>query len=989
MNRRTFLKIVGMGSISLAAGCTPDPYGQPRPLKNLFSLVNVPDDMVTGNASWYASTCRECPAGCGVLAKNREGRVIKVEGNPLHPINKGKLCMRGQATLQGIYNPDRITMPLIRENDRWRNIPFAEATALLQKKTQAAATAGSNRVRMLTETVGDLQLKLFSEILDHWQSEAPLVYEPLAYEAIKAANKLVFGIEGLPSYRIEDADVLVSFGADFLETWLSPVEYARQFKTMHALHDGDKGLFFHIGPFQSLTGANADQWIACRPGSEAIIALGLIREALALGRPLPIVGNQRFMVENAAAAYNKAKVTELAGIPMPMYEKLIARILGAKRPLLLGTAAGATGPNALQVNMAVNYLNAILDSDLSRIDFGRRHRVELAASRAEVLSFFKSINNAATDVLLLNNVNPIYSLPPGSGAEAALDQDQVFVVAFSNFLDETAQHADLIFPTRLPLESWDEYAGTSDIVATQQPAMGRMTDAPQLGDILLAAAFGKTEETANYKAYLISGLVAKKIIDDEIDWLQTIQNGGRFDLSTATASVPDAKAESLLRDTQPQALGNITAPSTTGAMFIAVPSVRFFDGRGANRPWLNEVPDPLTRVAWQTPLIMHPQSMEAEGLKQGDRVQVKTDWGELEAPVYAGDNVLPDVRLMSMGQGHPEYGRYAAGQGANPFGLLPTGVETDSNGPLFGVNGVLVRKTGAMKLARTDGSASQFGRKIAMTVDFADLSKLAQTKKQGLTMHDFPLVLPLPEAYDKKRDFYKPHDHDTYRWAMTVDLDRCIGCGACAAACYAENNIGIVGEEVVIQGREMAWLHVERYRAHTDSQRLVFLPLMCQHCDNAPCESVCPVYAPHHNKEGMNNQIYNRCIGTRFCVQNCPYKVRRFNWFSWEWPEPMQMQLNPNVTVRAKGVMEKCSFCVQRIKDAHGWAKNENRTIRDGEIIPACVQTCPTDALVFGNLMDKNSRVRQMVNDPRAYQVMGYLNTKPAVIYLKKILQTV
>jgi molybdopterin-containing oxidoreductase family iron-sulfur binding subunit len=224
---------------------------------------------------------------------------------------------------------------------------------------------------------------------------------------------------------------------------------------------------------------------------------------------------------------------------------------------------------------------------------------------------------------------------------------------------------------------------------------------------------------------------------------------------------------------------------------------------------------------------------------------------------------------------------------------------------------------------------------------------------------------------------------------MIVDLDRCVGCGACAVACYAENNIGMVGEEQIIAGREMAWMRVERYHDMEDEKRVTFLPMMCQHCDNAPCESVCPVYAPHHSKEGLNNQVYNRCIGTRFCSQNCPYKVRRFNWFDWKWPEPLNRQLNPDVTVRSKGVMEKCSFCVQRIKEAHGWAKNENRKVRDGEVMPACVQTCPTDALVFGNLMDPESRVRQLADDPRAYQVMGYLNTKPAVIYLKKVLKKV
>jgi molybdopterin-containing oxidoreductase family iron-sulfur binding subunit len=360
----------------------------------------------------------------------------------------------------------------------------------------------------------------------------------------------------------------------------------------------------------------------------------------------------------------------------------------------------------------------------------------------------------------------------------------------------------------------------------------------------------------------------------------------------------------------------------------------------------------------------------------------------MEAPVYETESVRPGVLLMSLGQGHELFGRYAEGMGVNPFKLLSPEVEPVSGSPLFSVDLTSLRATGrSMGLAHTDGSKVQHGRKIALTVELKDLGQEKKEEKKGLGMWDFPLVLPLPEAYDRKRDIYPPHDHQTYRWAMVVDLDRCIGCNACAAACYAENNIGIVGLDRVREGREMAWLSVERYLDEGTMKRVSFLPMLCQHCDNAPCESVCPVFAPHHSKEGLNNQIYNRCMGTQFCSQNCPYKVRRFNWFDWKWPKPLNLQLNPDVTVRIRGVMEKCSFCVQRIKEAHGIAKDEKREIRDGEVQPACVQTCPTRALIFGNLMDRGTEVRKLVEDRRAYQVMGYLNTKPAVIYLKKVLQ--
>jgi molybdopterin-containing oxidoreductase family iron-sulfur binding subunit len=275
-------------------------------------------------------------------------------------------------------------------------------------------------------------------------------------------------------------------------------------------------------------------------------------------------------------------------------------------------------------------------------------------------------------------------------------------------------------------------------------------------------------------------------------------------------------------------------------------------------------------------------------------------------------------------------------------------------------------------------------------VNLNDLSQIEHHQGHGLGMWEFPLVLPLPEAYDRKtRDLYPPHQHENYRWAMVVDLDKCVGCSACSVGCYAENNLGITGEQRIAEGREMAWLQIQRYEDPQDREKTTFLPMLCQHCDNAPCESVCPVYAPHHSKEGLNNQIYNRCIGTRFCSQDCPYKVRRFNWFVWEWPAPLNLQLNPDVTVRTKGVMEKCSFCIQRIKDAHNKAKNEGRKILDGEVLPACLQTCPTGVFTFGNLMDEQSEVRKKVADKRAYQVMGYLNTKPAVIYLKKVVQEI
>ncbi|MBC8246552.1 MAG: hypothetical protein H8E81_03100, partial [Deltaproteobacteria bacterium] len=433
MNRRTFLKIAGLGSISITAACSSQPD------ETLYSLVHAPDDMVTGQATWYASTCRECPAGCGVLAKNREGRIIKVEGNPLHPINKGKLCIRGQAAVQAIYNPDRILTPMLKEAGKWHPVTFRQAEAILRGKSKQAAEKGYNRVRMITEVVGDTLHALFTDALKKWKSEAPLVFESFAYESLKTANREVFGVDGLPSYRMDKADLLVVFGADFLETWLSPVEYARKFKAMHAVGKGKKGRFIFVSPYQSLTGANSDLWISCNPGGEAVLALGILRELLNrnMGSGLPEGIGASILKQ--VAKFDRTYVTEQSGIFEDQYDRLLDALLSSENPLILGTPSAATGPNTLQTNVAANLLNLMLDPRLTRLDFQNRHRVETAARRIDVFNYIDSIRKEATDLMLLNNVNPIFSLPSTSGLKEALDDKSMFVVCFTGFWDETAR----------------------------------------------------------------------------------------------------------------------------------------------------------------------------------------------------------------------------------------------------------------------------------------------------------------------------------------------------------------------------------------------------------------------------------------------------------------------------------------------------------------------------------------------------------------------
>jgi molybdopterin-containing oxidoreductase family iron-sulfur binding subunit len=406
-------------------------------------------------------------------------------------------------------------------------------------------------------------------------------------------------------------------------------------------------------------------------------------------------------------------------------------------------------------------------------------------------------------------------------------------------------------------------------------------------------------------------------------------------------------------------------PASKEIVLNVVPSLFFYDGRLSNRPWLQEIPDPVTGIVWQSWLDMNTETARSMHVNDGEVVRLITASGKCEIPVRLTDKISKNTVSLQTGQGHQAMGENANKVGINAFSL------TDQTS-LLPVT-VKIEKTGNIEIPLyLNNRGDQFNRELVKTV--AIDQKLPKEN----------LIMPLPEGYSKEHDLYRPHEHKEHRWAMVIDLQSCIGCKACEAACYAENNVPVVGRSNCHKGLEMSWLKVVTYKV--ENERPAFLPLPCQHCDAAPCEPVCPVYAASHTDEGLNAQIYNRCVGTRYCSNNCSYKVRRFNWKNIYYNDINRLQLNPEVTVRSRGVMEKCTFCVQRIRNVEYAAKRGERKIKDGEIVPACAQTCPTNAIIFGDLLDKNSRVSQLFDHPRRYQLLQELNTKPAVVYLKKII---
>jgi molybdopterin-containing oxidoreductase family iron-sulfur binding subunit len=980
LRRRDFLRMLGLGPTVLA-GCSSESG------RKLLPYIRPPDDLIPGEAAWYATTCRECPAGCGMLAKNRDGRIIKVEGNPAHPVSHGKLCPRGQASVQGLYSPDRFGGPLFRTGPgQFESISWNSAEELLIERLRQVRRKGRKDSvilvsHLITGTLKELATLWLSEL---GQPRGLVLYEAFAYEALRKANEAVFGLSGIPSYRIDQADFLISFGAGFLETWLSNVEYTYQFSEFHKPRDREKNFFLWVGSRLSMTGANADEWLAVAPGKEYIVAIGILK-AIDEGGLVKNGAYPREKIRSIARGFSWDGILQQTGVGKGTLVRIAQVFAASKRPLALAEGLPCSNPKALETAIGANFLCTLVPESRRLIDFGSRSSLETVARAAEMKELTERMRSGDIDLLLLqvHDSNPAYSLPSSWNFSQALEKVP-FIVSFSSGTDETSRLAHLVLPTTTFLESWGDYSPRGGVTGILQPGMRSLFDVRHMGDILLSsgrAIRGRSPfPWKNFYEFLRSSwerrMGEEKAAESfEPYWTGVLKRGGAWEKRRR----PQRQA---LKSSMLPFAGPEEEPRSKPDLDLTLyPTVRFYDGRMANRPFIQELPDPMSQVTWGGWVEIHPETARRLGIRKNDVLRLNSPYGSIEVPALPLATVPPDVLAVPIGQGHTAYGRFAGGLPSNPFQLLSPDIDPRTGGILWRSSKVTLTKLDKVQpLAHTDGSRVQHDRGIAQSLSREEYERL---KSAG---HKAEILLPLPEGVNPKSDFYPPHGHGDYRWAMIVDLDRCIGCGACVVACYAENNVPVVGREQVLKNREMSWLHIERY-FEKGNPGIRFLPMLCQHCDFAPCESVCPVFAPHHNPDGINNQVYNRCIGTRDCSQNCPYKVRRFNWFTFSRAWPLNWQLNPDVTVRQKGVMEKCSFCIQRIVGARVKARTDGRKIRDGEFTTACAQTCPANVYTFGNLKDPESRVSKLIQDPRAYQVLHHLNTKPAVIYLKKITQ--
>ncbi len=911
MKRRDFVKFLGVTPGALAgSGSLAD--AQELLFENLLKPdLQDPADM------WvvHRTTCTECPAGCGVLVKGREGHPVKLEGDPEHPISHGGLCIRGQASLGRLYHPERLREPQARDSDgNWTPISW---NAALERVNDALAEAGneSRNVFLSGRTTGSLS-SLIDEFGARLNVERLPELELFSYGALREAYGVLYGRREVPAFHVDRADLLVTIGADLFESFVSPVRFAQQIAE-GVEHHLD---WYHLEPQLTMTGTNAGHRMHVRPGSEHWLLAHLVKST----RPRV---NLPTSVIDAVPDVSASDVVERTGVTQDQITGLIAAWDAAEHPLVIAGGVSTAHRGGLSVALLAGLLQESAGAFGSLVDFSEAENYDSVGTVGELVDRVVDLASANVGVCFLSR---LHALAPVPGLQEVASSASL-TVGLTDFPYGPMESCDLLLPISHSLESWGDVESRRSLTSVIRPAFTPLFDTIPEGDILLHL-MGASETWDEYVASQWRSAGA------DIEELPFVERPARSVGATLRAG---PTADSLN--------SSWTDETLVEPVLILSPSVRFFDGRSQVVSLLHEIPDPLTAVSYGAALSISEDDVRMQNVEEGDAVRISVIDSEASFP----------VRI------HPAF----------DFAALALGMEHAASVvlPIDGNTGEVIRCIGGVELSRVREDA-------VLTI----LSGSMDASGRGVLPNDVhhPPGVETHEPGHEPQRLYPTPEHDTYRWAMAIDLDKCTGCSACVAACYVENNITIAGPDEHRKGREMSWVRIEPY---LDGDRPIeFMPVMCQQCGNAPCETVCPVYATYHNPEGLNAQVYNRCVGTRYCANNCPYKARRFNWFVGQRPEPLDLLVNPDVSVRPKGVMEKCTFCVQRIREAKDHTKDEGRIVRDGEFTSACAQSCPSGAIVFGNLLDESSEVYRWAHSENVHRILEGLGTEPAVYYLRR-----
>ncbi len=957
ISRRRFFSLLS-ASAALALGassCSRIDRGK------IVPYTKRPAEIIPGVATYYASTFQEGLFTSGVLVKTREGRPIHVEGNTEDNLSHGKTGLRAIGDVLGLYDPDRLRNP----SRDGTPATWETADQEIIQAFKSARDAGKQVLLMTGAVVSPTQRAL----IESMRRTVPLlrhaVWEPAVSQPDMLAARSLYGEFVLPRLRFDRADVILSLQADFLGSAESAPAYIQEFASRRSISKPTDPMnrLWAVEGCMTLTGANADQRLQVRPSKIAPLIFALARFLHELyGVPLPEGLNAAHLKD-----FNLDSEAGDLGIAPNVLRALAEDLRRAGKSSLV--IAGQALP--LEAHVAAHLLNAMLGAEGYTQDAALAPAVPELLTSAGLQDLLREAAQGAFAAAIFWGANPAYSCPQASlwkNAAAKIPMK----VRIGLYEDETALDCRWRLPEHHWLESWGDFEPAADLLSLRQPAMGAIHNSRQGEDTLLSwfRALG-LDTQPSYLEYL-KARWAKEVfpagsaVAFEDFWNAALHDGVlRREAQPRPPRSPRAAA--VL-----EALGAAVAGKAAAANLelALLPDAGIYDGRYANNGWLNELPNPVTKATWGNPLLVSVSDAARLGLKEGDLVGVAAGGGNVQVPIVIQPGQAAGVVSLALGYGR-RMGSVSAGVGANAYLL----VDGSSPSPQLQKN-ISIAKTGGWRAVPTTQVQSRMeGRDPARSWTLGEYTG-AVAGKGARSEEQTPLSL-IPAQEFKK-----------HKWGMAIDLSACTGCSACIIACQSENNIPVVGPERVGRGRHMHWIRVDRYYAGDPKDpAVIHQPIPCQHCDDAPCEIVCPVNATTHSPDGLNQMAYNRCVGTRYCSNNCPFKVRRFNFFDYTSfiKDPGRLVFNPEVTVRPRGVMEKCSFCIQRIQDVRQRANVEGRSIRDGEIMPACAVACPANAIAFGDLNDPQSKVSRMSKLDRGYRMLAELGVRPSVTYLVDI----
>ena len=1018
--RRDFLKFLGFSvAAATVAACE-------APVTKSVPYVIKPENITPGLPTWYASTYYDGVSYASILIKTREGRPIFIKGNKEQGFSKGAVNPQIVASVLPLYDAERLQGPTKGGVDaKWSSVDSDIKTKL------DALRAGGKKIVVLTNTVISPSLNAAIKTLGGAAEANPnfehIQYDAVSYAGMRQANLASFGSAFIPDYDFSKAKTIVSIGADFMGTWLLANEYTSQYKVNRKPEAAWMSRHFQFESIMSISGSNADYRGMIKPSEQAAVVAYILK---------------KMGVDTGVTATLNAGASKVADLAIEALKK------SGKESIVVA------GSNDKAVQILVNKLNAVLNTYGTTID--TNNTVNLFASQDDKVSKLVAdvISGNGPAALIMLDVNPAYTLQNGAAFTKALKKIDL-TVALSSYTDETATACDYVYPTHHALESWMDFNPKKNHVAIAQPAIRPLWNTSNPIESFLvwsgvATRSGK-DSTVAYdfiiKTWSALGAITGVEGTQELfgSWNNVVHNSCKTIAleSTGILMFNEASLAGLS--------GMIAKGSATEVVMYQKAGIG--TGIQASNPWLQELPDPISKVTWDNYITMSPEEMKTLGYAWkydqetgASLATIKVNGISLELPVYASPGQAPGTVGVALGYGRgangekigksayrtENYGGYTEGAagsdskvaiGKNAFLFV-----TSHNGTMSYQNSATITKIeGTYPIAATQIHHTVMARESIVRETTLDIFNKNNSEAKKEAFNETHKIMAMDEnghhVEKPLSDFdlwdAHPVENIGHRWGMTIDLSSCIGCGSCLIACQSENNVPVVGKDEVRRGREMHWIRIDRYFASDEeatvglrkdketfdfgkaevaaaNPKVIHMPMLCHHCNHAPCETVCPVAATTHSNEGLNQMTYNRCIGTRYCANNCPYKVRRFNWFNYpsykKFTEvnPAQddfgrMVLNPDVTVRTRGVMEKCSFCVQRIQGGKLNAKSEGRPVKDGDVTTACTDVCPTDAITVGDWNDITSAVRKSTESIRSYQALEEVGVKPNIWYKVKV----